>query len=332
MIDRDKLYAYFEKFHGPIEHSSNGWYQCTCPVCGKHKLAVHFDYLIGKCWRGCYRNRFLLDIIQIYHDISYFETRELIDSMETGIIKIPQSIKRITKDIKLFLPIGYKPILSGSTVLANRARNYLRGRGFDLNYLDRIGVGYCDELADNPKDNYFGYIIIPFKRHGILTYFIGRDFIGNFERYKNPDKGKVGVGKGEVFFNEEAFLLQDKVYLTEGWACAATIGERGSSMQGSIWSVIQRNIVINSPIKELIIIPDAGFYANGLDMGYELFSVKGNTKKIKVLNLTSCQKEGLGKDVNEIGKDIVFEVEKNTPWVDMSFLYKEMNDLKSVKA
>ncbi len=332
MIDKDQVYAYFAKFHGPLEPSSNGWYECNCPVCGKHKFAVNFDYLIGKCWRGCYRKKFLLDVIQIYHGISYFETRELIESMETGITKIPQSIKKSTRDAKFFLPVGYKPILSGTTILAERARAYLRGRGFDLNYLDKIGVGYCDEMVKDRKDNYFGYIIIPFKRRGVLVYFIGRDFIGNFERYKNPLKEKVGVGKGEFFFNEEALLLQDKVYLTEGWACAATIGEMGSSIQGSIWSVIQRNSVLISSLKEVVIIPDAGYYSNGLDMAYEIISVKDNTKRVKVLNLDPCQKAGLGKDVNEIGRDAVLNVEAKTPWVDMSFLYKEMSHARSVNS
>lgn len=328
MINRDKVYAYFAKFHGPLEASSNGWYECNCPVCGKHKFAVNFDYLIGKCWRGCYRKKFLLDVIQIYHGISYFETRELIDSMESGITKIPQAIKNTTRNIKLFLPAGYKPILSGSTVLAERARNYLRGRGFDLNYLDKIGVGYCDETTKDPKENYFGYIIIPFKRRGMLVYYIGRDFIGNFERYKNPLKEKVGVGKGEFFFNEESLLLQDKVYLTEGWACAATIGEAGASIQGSVWSVVQRNTVITSTVNEVVIIPDAGYYSNGLDMAYEILPAKN---RIKVLNLDPCQKAGLGKDVNEIGRDAILELEKKTPYVDMGFLYKEMSRAKSVR-
>jgi len=330
MIDKDKVYAYFAKFHGPVEPSTNGWYQCTCPVCGKPKFAINFDYLIGKCWRGCFNKKFLLDVIQIYHGISYFETRELIDSMEDGFTRIPQSLKKETKDTKIFLPVGYKPILSGSTVLAERARMYLRNRGFDLNYLDKIGVGYCDESVPDRRESYFGYIIVPFKRRGTLVYFIGRTFIGDFERYKNPAKEKVGVGKGEFFFNEEAFILQDKVYLTEGWACAATIGEAGASMQGSIWGIIQRNTVFTSSAKDLIIIPDAGYYPNGIDMAYELFTYKNNDKRIKVLNLDSYQREGLGKDVNEIGKDAVLELEKKTPWVDMSFLYKEMNNAKSI--
>jgi len=329
MIDRDKVYAYFAKFHGLTEPSSNGWYTCQCPICGKMKFAVNLNYLIGKCWRGCFKNQFLISIIQIYHDITYFEARELIDSMDVGITKVPQAIKNITRSTNVLLPKGYRPILSGSTVLANRARNYLKGRGFDLNYLDIIGVGYCDESTESIKDNYFGYIIIPFKRRGKLVYFIGRDFIGNFERYKNPDKAKIGAGKGEFFFNEEALWIQDKVYLTEGWACAATIRNQGISMQGSTWSTIQRNIIINSPINELIIIPDAGFYTSGIDMAYELFSVKDNTKRIKVLNLDPCKREGLGKDVNEIGKDIIFEIESQTPWVNLSFLFKEMNNEKS---
>lgn len=318
MIDRDKLYAYFNSYHGPVVPSTNGWYSCRCPICDKEKFAVNFTYLIGKCWRGCF-NGFVIDAIRIYHGIDSFEARELIDSMETELIKVPVVISKIDKEARIKLPDGYHPILSGDTSLAHRARNYLTDRGFDLNYLDRIGVGYCNEATKNPKDNYLGYIIIPFKKNGILTYFIGRDYIGNFLRYKNPSKEKYGTGKMEVLFNEEALFLQKKIYLTEGWACAATMKNQGVSIQGSIPSIIQRNIIVKSDVEEVIIVPDAGFYANGLEAGRDIMK----HKKVKVLNLDWFKDNGIGKDVNEIGVENVQGVEDRTPWMDHKFLYHQ---------
>lgn len=323
MINREKVYTYFLKFHGPVQPSTNGWYSCECPICGKYKFAINLDYLTGKCWRGCF-NGFLIDVIQRYHGITHFETLDFIDSMESMLVsRLYQSVKK-AKECELLLPQNYKPILSGDSVLAIRARNYLKGRGFDLNYLDRIGVGYCDEPSEDLKENYFGYIIIPFKCRGLIVYFIGRDFIGNQDRYKNPSKEKIGIGKGEVFFNEEAFILQNRVYLTEGWACAATIGEQGVSMQGSILGVKQRNIVIKSSIKELIIIPDAGCYINGLKMAIDLLPYK----QIKVINLKHFQELELGKDVNEIGRERVLDFEGSINWFNDSTLLKALYDEK----
>lgn len=319
MVDREKIYAYFVKYHGPVQPSTNGWYTCECPFCGKYKFAINIEQLVGKCWRGCF-NGFLVDVIQRYHGITHSETVDFIESLEMSIVSRLSPTVRRFKDCEMILPQGYKPILYGDTVMGIRARNYLKDRGFDLNYLDRIGVGYCDESASDSKENYFGYIIIPFKRKGLLIYFIGRDFIGNPERYKNPSKEKIGIGKAEVFFNEEALLLQSRVYLTEGWACAATIGEQGISMQGSVLGVKQRNIIMKSNIKELIIIPDAGYYMNGLDMAADLLPYK----TIKVLNLNDFQKMNLGKDVNEIGRERILALETTLDWLNDGTLFKAL--------
>jgi hypothetical protein len=318
MLDHEKAYTYMNRFHGPLTPSTHGWFDGVCPFCGKRKLAYHPDYMIVKCWVGCIKS-FVTDLIHQFHGINYFEAGELIESMEPGLTRLPNSTSRI-KASTLILPEGYTPILSGDTVLGERARNYLKGRMFDLNYLDRIGLGYCTEENKIAAENYFGYLIIPFKRDGLLSYFIARTFIDSFPRYKNPNRSTFGVGKSDVIFNEESLLLNDIVYQTEGWACAATLGSAGFSIQGSTPSTIQKNIVIKSGVKEVIIIPDAGFYKRGLETAVDYI----NYKKVKVLNLDRFQQEGKGKDVNEIGKEPVLDLVAETPYVTLGFLFKEM--------
>src|SRR5665647_1091 len=214
MIDRDKAYTYFNTYHGPIEPSTNGWYTCDCPVCGrKQKFAVNFNYLTGKCWVGCFSG-FLIDVVKIYHGISYFEAHELINSMEPTTLRIPAIVNRADRNAKIKLPKGYHSILEGVGPLAVRAREYLQGRNFDLNYLDRIGVGYVNEADEIPEESYLGYVIIPFKREGCLIYYIGRTFIDDYLRYKNPSKELCNIGKSEVLFNEEALWIEPKIYIT----------------------------------------------------------------------------------------------------------------------
>jgi len=322
MIDKDKVYSYFDRYHGPVTSSTNGWYTCKCPYCGKNKFAINFTYLIGKCWKGCYgRSVFLVDVIRMYHGLGYLEARDFIDSMDSGLLRIPTGVRNINKNAKIDLPFGYHLILDGTTSLAVRAREYLQNRNFDLNYLDRIGVGYCNEEHNERDQNYFGRIIVPFKKNGILSYFIGRDFLdrGDKERYKNPSREKCGVGKSEVFFNEEALYMQDKVYLTEGWACAATIIAQGISQQGTTPSVIQKNIIIKSPVEEVIIVPDAGYYVSGLETARNIMRYK----KTKVLYLDFFKQAGIGKDINEIGLENVINLEKETPYMTTSFLFHQ---------
>jgi hypothetical protein len=152
-----------------------------------------------------------------------------------------------------------------------------------------------------------------------MVYYLGRDFIGNYLRYKNPLKEDYGIGKSDVIFNEEALHIFNKVYITEGWTCAATIGENGISHQGEKPGVIQRNMIIKSEVEEVIIVPDASFYVNGLHTARELMK----HKKVKVINLDWFQEMKIGKDVNEIGKEALFSTEETTPWIDTKFLFAQ---------
>jgi hypothetical protein len=328
MIDSDKLYTYFNQYHGPITPSTNGWFTCDCPLCGgKNKFAINFSYKIGKCWKSCF-NGFLLDLIKSYHGISTLEAYELIESLEPTTLRIPAIVNRADRNSTIKLPKGYHSILEGDGQLAGRARDYLEGRKFDLNKMDRLGVGYVDEQDTDLSKDYFGRIIVPLKRGGTLMYFLGRTFIDDPMRYKNPSKAECGVGKSELFFGEENLYIKYTIFLVEGWACASTLD--GVSMQGSILSLIQRNIIIKSPVEIVYVTPDAGFYPQGLEMARYLLPYK----KVKVLNLDWFEQNKIGKDPNAIGKENVLNLEKDTPWMDSKLLYTEMkrcNVLKNSK-
>lgn len=317
MIDRDKMFSYMNKFHGPVSQSTNGFYDCLCPVCGKRKFAFNPTYLTGKCWTGCFSG-FLVDAVRIFHQISYFEAHELIDSMPE-VLHIPASVNRAAKNARISLPRGFHSILDGNGSLGQRARDYLEGRGFDLNLMDRLGVGYVDVQDTNPLLDYFGRVIIPLKRDGSLMYYLGRTFIDDYMRYKNPSKQLCGIGKSELFFGEENLYTQKSVFLTEGWACSATLGN-ALSMQGSVASLIQRNIIIKSPVEQINITVDAGFYLNGLSIARHLLPYK----KVKVLNLDWFKQNKIGKDPNEVGRENISNLEKDTPFMDQRLLYIEM--------
>ena len=206
--------------------------------------------------------------------------------------------------------------------MAKRARTYLKGRAFDLNYLDMIGVGYCG------SSDYFGYIIIPFKKDGDIVYFIGRDYMdrGNKFRYKNPPREEFGIGKSEVLFNEEALYLYNKVYLLEGWSDAASIGNNGTSCQGKSLSMVQTDIIIKSPVKEVVVISDVGAEKEAFNMVSKLYK----TKQTKLIKLT--QFESVGKDVNSIGAHKVLRLESDLPYINnLETLYNEARSIDTHK-
>ena len=316
MIDPGQAFSYFDKNHGPLRPSTNGWYEARCPYCDTYKMAVSFDKLKVKCWKGCFDKTFITYFISKYEDIRYFEAEELIDSYDSSPLDYTFVSKQVSEVSPIELPRGYKSLLGGSGALGDRARAYLSGRGFDLEYLNGVGVGYCND-HDN-EDDYFGYIIIPFKRQGKLAYFIGRDYIGNGLRYKNPPRAKFGVGKGEVLFNEEGLYMHRQAFITEGWADAATMSNQGVSIQGLDIGMWQTSMIINSPVEEVVIALDAGQYKQGLKQALKLFKFK----VVKVLDLNLLKEHG--DDINEIGAERVLELTQNTKPVGFASLYKQL--------
>lgn len=320
-LDPDKLYSYFNDNHGPLTRSSKGWYEGMCPYCHSRKLVVHLDYAYVKCWKNCFPAGFAPIFVKNYLSCSYFDAYTILEEATPGLrIRDYMDTSPVRRDI--VLPEGYKRILDGKSPFARGARNYLIGRGFDLNYLDMIGVGYSDD------DDYFGYIIIPFKKDGSIVYFIGRDFMnrGNKYRYKNPPQEEFGVGKSEVLFNEEALYMYDKIYLMEGWADAASIGNNALSIQGKSLSPFQWDIIKSSPVKEVVVISDLGAEMEALEMLEQLYK----SKKTKLIKLT--QFKDLGKDVNAIGADKVLAIESQTPYITtLADFYHEARSLNTRK-
>lgn len=204
------------------------------------------------------------------------------------------------------LPDGFKSIMEGDTVLARRARAYLQKRNLDLEQMDRLGVGYCDTHAKDSENDYFGYIIIPFKFRGLMQYYLGRDFIGNFLRYKNPAKDMFGVGKTEILFNEDALELRKVVFITEGCFDALTLGKNGVATMGWSLSSQQKGKLLNSNCKTLVFVPDVGFYIEAIKTAVPFIG----HKEVKVLPMDTLSE--YGKDVNEVGWERVLELNKRT--------------------
>lgn len=328
----EQVYTYL-KNNFKIKKATNGWWSLNCPFCddGKDnmKLAVHLDFQYVKCWVCDYRNRFL-DFVMDMEACSYFEAKQKVRSCEVSAVsfdKIKDAASSVREVSGLTLPTGYNSILDGDGSLGDRARTYLKKRGFSLKELDRMGVGYCNEINDNEDESYFGYIIIPFKTDGRLVYYIGRDYIGNFLRYKNPSKEVVGVGKGDMFFNEDALNIYGRVFMLEGWSDAMTMGRDAVSTQGWSLSKRQKFKILYSPTEELVLVPDAG--EDGAGVSFYKKAVKAaigfmDYKKVKVLDLNGLDDEK--KDANALGKEAVMSVLTSTDFLDFGKAIKILQE------
>lgn len=310
MLNASRAYEYFTVVHG-IKASTNGWYVFDCAICGKHqKAAVNFDYRFVKCWSCNYRES-ILTFVRETEALEYKQAVDRINSFkDSGMVfsdPTENPYRRVglggrsRTQVTLNLPDTYKPILTGETMMAERARKYLLGRGFDLEYLDECGVGYCDERSQ-PQD-YFGHIIIPFLRRGRLYYYLGRDIIGmSPAKYKNPSVEETGVGKAEILFNEDILHFRKPVYICEGVFDALTLKDAVAVM-GKTLSEHQKSKLISAKyVPEYIVCLDSGCTKESLDIALELC----DHKPVKVLQLP------LG-DPNEMGIEYVRKLAAETP-------------------
>jgi len=143
---------------------------------------------------------------------------------------------------------------------------------------------------------------VPFINKGKFTYFLGRDFLNRDKKYKykNPSKNDFGVGRSEILFNEDALMKYDKVYLSEGVFCAKTIGEQGIATLGWSMSPIQKNKIIKSHSKELIVAADVGFYKKAVQAMIPFLPFKN----IKVVNFENESLAAVGGDIALVSKNI----------------------------
>ena len=174
--------------------------------------------------------------------------------------------------------------------------------------LDRLGIGYSAESGPTPEEDYFGYIIIPFKKRGQLQYFIGRDFTGNYLRYKNPPESLFGVGKRDILFNEDATELYRTNFVLEGWSDAVTIGKEAVATLGWSVSAIQKSKLLKSSAKRMVFVPDKGFMSQAVKLAMDFL----DEKEVYVVDIEPyC--EGEKKDVNGIGREVFTEAYAQTP-------------------
>lgn len=330
-ISPEKYYAYLDDQYG-LDDSSNGWYSFDCPYCGNvsgRGMAVNFEYGVVKCW-NCSEKNSIVNFIIDQTGENYRSVKNMLFAyQESGVDLSSVKVTKSEVSNKVALPTGFKLLDEGDSVLANRARNYLKNRGFSIEYLSYKGFGYVDKRPpkDSEEEDYFGYLIIPMMKNSSLYYFIGRDFTdSNFLRYKNPSYEDYGVGKSELLFNEDCLDGYDTVFVTEGWACAVTMGDNSVAILGSDMSVEQRTKLIESTCSTVVVIMDRYFYSKGLKMAMGLIDYKDTVYALNLedIDFDRFEVDESAKDPNEIGREAVLSLYYDSAPVSLGDMVKLM--------
>lgn len=280
-MNLEKLYNYF-KSNFDLNESTNGWYRLNNPFDNKGGFSMGVNFSVNRiiCHRTGYKSS-IIDFLRILHNKNYREIYDIVDKYTE--VNFNVTIPIIHKTTTVSLPESFY-LFDEDALLSSRASLYLKSRNIDLGLLRERSIGFCN------SGSWFGRIIIPFMNPN-LQYYVGRDFIGQKPKYKNPKTEDVGIGKSSLFYNEQA-LDYSKVFLVEGIFDALTCGEFGIASLGWNLSQTQRFKLLSSNAI-IHIIPDKGFYDKALITAKSLIS----EKEVFITNLDGIR----GNDINDLG-------------------------------
>lgn len=244
-----------------------------CPKCDhpKKKLSVNLHKNAFKCWVCDYRGKDIFRLVRKYANYKQRQFwKELVGHVDHS--EMPSFEEQLFGALKAqeeetislpkeFISLANKKIPPSG----KRALNYLTKRGLSKQDLIRWKVGYCS------KGEYEGRVVVPsFNLEGRVNYFIARNYLGNWNSYKNPPVSK------NLVFNELYVDWHNDLTLVEG-VFDAIVAENAVPLLGSTLSedsrLFQEIIKHDTPIY-VALDPDAEKKARRLIKSLILYGVE----------------------------------------------------------
>ena len=143
----------------------------------KPKLQINISSQKWHCWVSNSGGHSLYSLFKkVNADSRYFS--ELKD-----LVFVSTKKGEVESKVIVSLPIEYKPLWKQSkSLFYKHAIKFLKQRGINEIDIKKHKIGFCDDGV------YQNRIIIPsYDENGILNYFVGRSFMGDNMKYKNPN-------------------------------------------------------------------------------------------------------------------------------------------------
>jgi len=295
-------------------------YPCSCCVEDLGRSGYyHKETNTIKCYQSScdYSSSWssVLEYIQFCENISYSEVGKVINGFTPTVGRvIDEEVIKRPKHCKL--PKEFIPLDQGEGKLSEEAREYMRGRGFNIKELVRdYGIGYS-----KTSGKYFRRIIFPFKDDtGKLVYYQARDATNRSDyRWINPKEHEVPLGKSDVLYNEwNCCVLTGDVFVCEGIADDLTMIE-ATALQGKTLSINQLKKLCGFNCSAYYMLFDEGAWRDSIHAAYTLYQAAG--KKVYAVNMDKG-------DANEMGRDYVLsrdmiEINERTYYDELSRVEK----------
>ncbi len=229
-----------EEAFGP-SWKNNDEFLFGCPSCdhSKKKLSVNIEKNVFKCWICNYSGKNISTLISKFASSAvrtrWFTEINQIDLSQYEYIFQDRSEPK-EKHVEIQLPAEFATLTGQQTKDSLRARRYLDQRGVTMATIKKWRIGYA------PYGPYGGRIIVPsFDILGRLNYFIGRSYMSEEYKYKNPKASK------DIIFNELDINWDLDIVLVEGvfdaFKCDNAIPLLGSTLRNDskLFDAICRN-------------------------------------------------------------------------------------------
>lgn len=283
MEDQDKiLLGFLENILGKGKHTAKSNYAFFCPKCKhrKPKLEVNLQTHRYHCWTcdPIFKGQTIRSLLnklnipkdRIAHILSYIKEDNL---------GAPREIK---ENHVVSLPNEYKPLYSGSGIIYNQAKKYVKSRGVTDDDIIKYGIGYCDE------GKYANMIVIPsYDKNANLNYFVARSFNSfNKHTHSGPICDKEQVIGFELFINWDVPII-----ICEGGFDAISIRRNCIPLFGkSIPLALMKKLVVPE-VRTIYLALDKDALKRSLDYAQQLINLG---KEVYLINMDD-------KDPNKMG-------------------------------
>ncbi len=227
---------------------TGGWVEVCCPFAGCSDPSFHLGINLqsGKysCWI-CNSKGGSEKLIMNLASISYREAKSLINKFSDDIVYSEEEKEA--------------PIITGNilpkeatTELPALHRNYLIGRGFDPDYIQKkYGILACYTTGD-----YAYRIIIPIIINNILVNFTARDVSGQQEpKYLHCPNNRSILPIKDCLYNVDT--IKKKAIIVEGPTDVWRIGDGCCATMGTEYTRTQLSILALKELKEAYVLFDA---------------------------------------------------------------------------
>ena len=302
-MDYSFLLGAIENILGKSHKRARNNHAFHCPFCNHRKPKLEINMVTNdegknfwECWVCKTRGQSIFSLVkqlklpknEAYEVLKYVKKGKKYEYKNDEVVELPNEFQLLSK-------------ASPTSIIANKIKKYLNGRGLSENDFIKYSVGYTT------TGEYGGRIIIPsYSTSNRLNYFIGRTYENSYFKYKNPEVSK------DVIFFENFINWNQPIILCEGVFDAIAIRRNAIPILGKSLSPNLVKKIITSKLNDVYVALDNDAKKDALEISENILNLG---KRVFLVNLKQ-------KDPSEIGFKAFTRLIQTAEELDLTGLMK----------